>query len=90
MTCYKCGSHDGHIAPNYPTLKKSSRQDKEGKKKTQVFYRNKQGKINVLDIPDDFHQFEEKFHNANDQIFEQQLYQLQADSSSEEEDEQDE
>ena len=59
VICYRCGSHDGHIDPNCPTLKKHSRQDKEAKKKTQVFYRNKQGKINVLDIPDDFHQIEE-------------------------------
>ena len=82
MICYRCGSHDGHIAPNCPTLKKQSRQDKEAKKKTQVFYRNKQGKINVLDIPDDFHQVEEIVQNASDQIFEQKLYQIQVDSNS--------
>ena len=41
VICYICGSHDGLLAPNCPTLKKQWRQDKEAKKKTQVFYRNK-------------------------------------------------
>ena len=44
VICYRCGYHDGHIAPNHPTLKKQSRQDKEAKKKTQVFYRNNREK----------------------------------------------
>ena len=44
VICYRCGSHDGHIAPNSPTLKKQSRQDKESKKNTQVFYRNNKEK----------------------------------------------
>ena len=44
VICYRCGPHDGHIAPKCPTMKKQSRQDKEAKKKTQVFYRNKKEK----------------------------------------------
>jgi len=64
--CFHC-NEKGHIAPNCPKLKKDKQQS--GKKK-QFSYKNKSGKVNIIDLPSSCEELTDSknYYDLNDQI----------------------